>query len=266
VCGTWACIESENAEALFNNIVNEWRTKLTDYSPIEVITEEKSIDWDKMRDAVAQRFKRFPSQVPHISDAINQLKAGNNVLLVGPPGSGKSLFMGVLGDLLHAVYINMTNASNAGIENVIPILARTDIVLIDELDKANTRDLGIILQLADSTRQVVAITKANKSFLVRLKVPIVAAMNIAMNKRSQNYWKALIDRFIIIMLPRPTDEELKLFIADEADTEDEEIINTIVKYADTLSLRKIVMITKYVKTNRPTREQLINLLKKQVIN
>jgi MoxR-like ATPase len=266
VGGTWACIDSENAEALFNDIVNEWRTKLTDYSPIEVISEEKSIDWDKIRDTVAQRFKHFPSQVPHISDAINQLKAGNNVLLVGPPGSGKSLFMDVLGELLHAVYINMTNASNAGIENIIPILARTDIVLIDELDKANTRDLGIILQLADSTRQVVAITKANKSFLVRLKVPIVAAMNIAMNKRSQNYWKALIDRFIIIMLPRPTDEELKLFIADEADTEDEEIINTIVKYADTLSLRKIVMITKYVKTNRPTREQLINLLKKQVIN
>jgi len=266
VGGTWACIDSENAEALFNDIVNEWRTKLTDYSPIEVISEEKSIDWDKIRDTVAQRFKHFPSQVPHISDAINHLKAGNNVLLVGPPGSGKSLFMDVLGELLHAVYINMTNASNAGIENIIPILARTDIVLIDELDKANTRDLGIILQLADSTRQVVAITKANKSFLVRLKVPIVAAMNIAMNKRSQNYWKALIDRFIIIMLPRPTDEELKLFIADEADTEDEEIINTIVKYADTLSLRKIVMITKYVKTNRPTREQLINLLKKQVIN
>jgi len=197
VCGTWACIESENAEALFNNIVNEWRTKLSDYSPIEVISEEKSIDWDKMRDAVAQRFKHFPSQVPHISETINHLKAGNNVLLVGSPGSGKSLFMDILGELLHAVYINMTNASNAGIENVIPILARTDIVLIDELDKANTRDLGIILQLADSTRQVVAITKANKSFLVRLKVPIVAAMNIAMNKESRerflrNYPKKLL--------------------------------------------------------------------------
>jgi ABC-type microcin C transport system duplicated ATPase subunit YejF len=197
VCGTWACIESENAEALFNNIVNEWRTKLTDYSPIEIITEEKSIDWDKIRDAVAQRFKHFPSQVPHISEAINHLKAGNNVLLVGPPGSGKSLFMDILGELLHAVYINMANASNAGIENIIPMLASADVVLIDELDKANTRDLGIVLQLADSTRQVVAITKANKSFLVRLKVPIVAAMNIAMNKESRerflrNYPKELL--------------------------------------------------------------------------
>jgi MoxR-like ATPase len=265
VGGTWACIDLDNAEALFNDIVNEWRTKLTDYSPIEVISEEKSIDWDKMRDAVAQRFKRFPSQVPHISDAINQLKAGNNVLLVGPPGSGKSLFMDILGELLHAVYINMANASNAGIENIIPMLASADVVLIDELDKANTRDLGIVLQLADSTRQLVVITKANKSFMVRLKVPIVAAMNIAMNKRSQNYWKALMDRFIIIEIPRPTDEELKLFIADEADTEDEEIINTIMKYADALSLRKIVMIAKYVKTNRPTKEQLNNLLKIQFV-
>jgi len=265
VGGTWACIDLDNAEALFNNIVNEWRTKLSDYNTIEVISEEKSIDWDKVRDAVAQRFKHFPSQVPHISDAINHLKAGNNVLLVGPPGSGKSLFMDVLGELLYAVYINMTNASNAGIENIIPMLASADVVLIDELDKANTRDLGIILQLADSTRQLVVITKANKSFMVRLKVPIVAAMNIAMNKRSQNYWRALMDRFIIIEIPRPTDEELKLFIADEADTEDEEIINTIMKYADALSLRKIVMLARYVKVNRPTKEQLNNLLKIQFV-
>ena len=265
VGGTWACIDLDNAEALFNDIVNEWRTKLSDYSPIEVISEGKSIDWDKVRDAVAQRFKHFPSQVPHISNAINHLKAGNNVLLVGPPGSGKSLFMDAVSELLHAVYINMTNASNAGIENIIPMLASADVVLIDELDKANTRDLGIVLQLADSTRQLVVITKANKSFMVRLKVPIVAAMNIAMNKRSQNYWKALMDRFIIIEIPRPTDEELKLFIADEADTEDEEIINTIMKYADALSLRKIVMIAKYVKTNRPTKEQLNNLLKIQFV-
>jgi len=265
VGGTWACIDLDNAETLFNDIVNEWRTKLTDYSPIEVISEGKSIDWDKVRDAVAQRFKHFPSQVPHISDAINHLKADNNVLLVGPPGSGKSLFMDVLGEVLHAVYINMANASNAGIENIIPMLASADVVLIDELDKANTRDLGIVLQLADSTRQLVVITKANKSFMVRLKVPIVAAMNIAMNKRSQNYWKALMDRFIIIEIPRPTDEELKLFIADEADTEDEEIINTIMKYADALSLRKIVMIARYIKTNRPTREQLNSVLKTQFI-
>ena len=92
-----------------------------------------------------------------------------------------------------AVYINMTNASNAGIENVIPILARTGIVLIDELDKANTRDLGIILQLANLTRQMVAITKANKSFLVRLKVPIVAAMNKESRERFlRNYPKELL--------------------------------------------------------------------------
>jgi MoxR-like ATPase len=263
--GTWACLDSNDAESVFNNVLNEWRTKLSDYNPVEIISEEKSIDWEKVRDAVTQRFKHFPSQIPYVSDAINQLKAGNNVLLVGPPGSGKSLFMDVLGEVLTAVYINMANASNAGIENAIPMLATADVVLIDELDKANTRDLGIILQLADSTRQLVVITKANKSFMVRLKVPIVAAMNPATNKRAQNYWKALTDRFIVVEIPRPTDEELKLFIADTADTEDEEIINTIMKYADTLSLRKIVMIAKYIKTNRPTKEQLNNVLKTQFI-
>ena len=263
--GTWACLDSNDAESVFNNVLNEWRTKLSDYNPVEIISEEKSIDWEKVRDAVTQRFKHFPSQIPYVSDAINQLKAGNNVLLVGPPGSGKSLFMDVLGEVLTAVYINMADASNAGIENVIPMLATADVVLIDEVDKANTRDLGIILQLADSTRQLVVITKANKSFMVRLKVPIVAAMNPATNKRAQNYWKALTDRFIVVEIPRPTDEELKLFIADTADTEDEEIINTVMKYADTLSLRKIVMIAKYVKVNRPTKEQLNDILKAQVI-
>jgi MoxR-like ATPase len=265
VGGTWACLDSNDAESVFNNVLNEWRTKLSDYNPVEIISEEKSIDWEKVRDAVTQRFKHFPSQVPHVSEAINQLKAGNNVLLVGPPGSGKSLFMDVLGEVLTAVYINMANASNAGIENAIPMLATADVVLIDEVDKANTRDLGVILQLADSTRQLVVITKANKSFMVRLKVPIVAAMNPATNKRAQNYWKALTDRFIVVEIPRPTDEELKLFIADTADTEDEEIINTIMKYVDSLSLRKIVMIAKYIKTNRPTKEQLNNILKTQFI-
>jgi MoxR-like ATPase len=265
VGGTWACLDSNDAESLFNNVLNEWRTKLSDYNPVEIISEEKSIDWEKVRDAVTQRFKHFPSQIPYVSEAINQLKANNNVLLVGPPGSGKSLFMDVLGEVLTAVYINMTNASNAGIENAIPMLATADVVLIDEVDKANTRDLGIILQLADSTRQLVVITKANKSFMVRLKVPIVAAMNPATNKRAQNYWKALTDRFIVVEIPRPTDEELKLFIADTADTEDEEIINTVMKYADTLSLRKIVMIAKYIKINRPTKEQLNNILKTQFI-
>jgi MoxR-like ATPase len=263
--GTWACLDSNDAESLFNNVLNEWRTKLSDYNPVEIISEEKSIDWEKVRDAVTQRFKHFPSQIPYVSEAINQLKAGNNVLLVGPPGSGKSLFMDVLGEVLTAVYINMADASNAGIENAIPMLATADVVLIDEVDKANTRDLGIILQLADSTRQLVVITKANKSFMIRLKVPIVAAMNPATNKRAQNYWKALTDRFIVVEIPRPTDEELKLFIADTADTEDEEIINTVMKYADTLSLRKIVMIAKYIKTNRPTKEQLNNILKTQFI-
>jgi len=263
--GTWACLDSNDAESVFNNVLNEWRTKLSDYNPVEIISEEKSIDWEKVRDAVTQRFKHFPSQIPYVSEAISQLKAGNNVLLVGPPGSGKSLFMDVLGEVLTAVYINMANASNAGIENAIPMLATADVVLIDEVDKANTRDLGIILQLADSTRQLVVITKANKSFMVRLKVPIVAAMNPATNKRAQNYWKALTDRFIVVEIPRPTDEELKLFIADTADTEDEEIINTVMKYADTLSLRKIVMIAKYIKTNRPTKEQLNNVLKTQFI-
>jgi MoxR-like ATPase len=263
--GTWACLDSNDAESVFNNVLNEWRTKLSDYNPVEIISEEKNIDWEKVRDAVTQRFKHFPSQIPYVSEAISQLKANNNVLLVGPPGSGKSLFMDVLGEVLTAVYINMANASNAGIENAIPMLATADVVLIDELDKANTRDLGIILQLADSTRQLVVITKANKSFMVRLKVPIVAAMNPATNKRAQNYWKALTDRFIVVEIPRPTNEELKIFIADTADTEDEEIINTIMKYADTLSLRKIVMIAKYIKTNRPTKEQLNNVLKTQFI-
>jgi MoxR-like ATPase len=263
--GTWACLDSNDAESVFNNVLNEWRTKLSDYNPVEIISEEKSIDWEKVRDTVTQRFKHFPSQVPHVSEAINQLKAGNNVLLVGPPGSGKSLFMDVLGEVLTAVYINMANASNAGIENAIPMLATADVVLIDEVDKANTRDLGVILQLADSTRQLVVITKANKSFMVRLKVPIVAAMNPATNKRAQNYWKALTDRFIVVEIPRPTDEELKLFIADTADIEDEEIINTVMKYVDSLSLRKIVMIAKYIKTNRPTKEQLNNILKTQFI-
>jgi len=263
VGGTYACMDSNDAESVFNNVLNEWRTKLSDFNPIEIISEEKSIDWEKVRDTVTQRFKHFPSQVPHVSEAINQLKAGNNVLLVGPPGSGKSLFMDILGEILTAVYINMANASNAGIENVIPMLATADVVLVDELDKANTRDLGIILQLADSTRQLVAITKANKSFMVRLKVPIVAAMNPATNKRAQNYWKALTDRFIVVEIPRPTDEELKLFIADTADTEDEEIINTIMKYANVLSLRKIVMIARHVKNNRPDVLTLDNLLKQQ---
>lgn len=42
VGGTYACMDSNDAESVFNNVLNEWRTKLSDFNTIEIISEEKN--------------------------------------------------------------------------------------------------------------------------------------------------------------------------------------------------------------------------------
>ena len=153
--GTYACIElpSEEADKLFNSVLEEWRRE--DKDQVIIQPEDKHIDWDHVEQVVRDAFKRFPSQQPHIQVALDMLRARNNVLLIGPPGSGKSMFLDMLMSVLDTVYINMANTTNAGLENILPRLASADALLIDELDKANTRDLPLVLQLADATRGLV---------------------------------------------------------------------------------------------------------------
>ncbi len=262
--GTYACIElpSEEADKLFNSVLEEWRRE--DKDQVIIQPEDKHIDWDHVEQVVRDAFKRFPSQQPHIQVALDMLRARNNVLLIGPPGSGKSMFLDMLMSVLDTVYINMANTTNAGLENILPRLASADALLIDELDKANTRDLPLVLQLADATRGLVAITKANKTYLLRLSIPIVAAMNIATNKRAQNWWGALKDRFVVVQIPQATTEEVLLFFMDEANTENEELLNLIRKYAPSMSLRKIKQIANYVRQTKPTPETLEQIIKWQL--
>jgi hypothetical protein len=42
VGGTYARMDSNDAESVFNNVLNEWRTKLSDFNTIEIISEEKN--------------------------------------------------------------------------------------------------------------------------------------------------------------------------------------------------------------------------------
>ncbi len=129
--GTYACINlpSDEAEALFNSVVEKWRKE--EKEEVYIQSEDRHVDWEKIGDSLRERFKRFPSQLPYIQIALDMLKARNNTLLIGPPGSGKSMLMDILMELLDAVYVNMPNMTNAGLENILPRLASADVLLLD---------------------------------------------------------------------------------------------------------------------------------------
>ena len=111
---------------------------------------------------------------------------------------------------------------------------------------------------------MVAITKTNKTYFVRLSIPIVAAMNNAANKRAQNWWGALKDRFVVVQMPQATIEEVLLFFMDEANTEDKDILDLIRKYAPSMSLRKIKQLANYVRETKPSPADLEQIIKWQL--
>ena len=133
-----------------------------------------------------------------------------HVLLVGPPGSGKTEILLWLNRKLGAYFVNAEHASKVGLagdargKEVTPgalAEAHGSVMCIDELDKMSPKDQDALLQAMEEGRYTIIKGKHRETF--RAEVRVVAAAN-DMNKIS----RPLLDRFdFVFQLRTPTKEE-----------------------------------------------------------
>ncbi len=240
--GTYACCDCD-VEAIIGDAVKK-------AEGARFIEASVNTDWSEVREAALKRFKTTPSLKPVVEFIVNNLAAGNNVLMTGSPGSGKSYILDVMHEVVQdSVMINMFNATNAGIEDLIANLRSVNMLLIDELDKANVRDLGMILQLADAGRGKVVVVKSNKTLMIKGEFRILAASNYFRGKRSVA-WDALRDRFVVVDVPKPTVGEVTALFMDIADTEDPILVKLVQQLYDSISMRRLLYAAQYVRANR----------------
>jgi Holliday junction DNA helicase RuvB len=129
-----------------------------------------------------------------------------HILLVGPPGTAKSLILMEVERLSGSVFITGGSATKAGIREIL-LEKRPCFLIIDELDKISSPDdISVLLTLMESGRVIVAKHREHRE--VRLKTWVFAAANTTKNLPPE-----LLDRFQKFYL-KPYDEKtLKRVIA-----------------------------------------------------
>ena len=184
--------------------------------------------------------------VPSLGDAIDDLvinlEAGNHVVLLGGPGSGKTLILDAIAEVANnPLYVNMADASAAGIEDLVIEAQCIDYLLLDELDKARNVALSPLLQLLDHGGRL-KITKHGKAISLELPwLRVVAAAN-PFNPRvkSANWWGPLMDRLVPIEVPRPSIDDLINFMESITNTKMPTWVRQLIEnYLDKVTLRKV---------------------------
>jgi len=199
---------------------------------------------------------RVSSLIPSLGDVVDEvainLEAGNHVMLLGGPGSGKTLILDAIYEASsNPLYINMADASAAGIEDLVIETGCFDIILLDEVDKARNVALSPLLQLLDHGGRL-RVTKSGKTTVIETPwVRAVAAANpFNPRLRASNWWSPLMDRFVPIEVPQPSVDEIVTFMGKVANTEMPGWVRELVeKYIDAITLRKAEQSAKYISTS-----------------
>lgn len=97
-----------------------------------------------------------------------------HILLIGPPASGKSIALSEIGRLPRSRFALGGSSTKAGITQLLAE-QRPRYLIIDEIDKANSEDLSILLSLMESG--LVSITKGHRQEQIRIKTWVFAGSN-----------------------------------------------------------------------------------------
>ena len=195
--------------------------------------------------------KLVPSLGDAIDDLVINLEAGNHVVLLGGPGSGKTLILDAIAEIANnPLYVNMADASAAGIEDLVIEAQCIDYLLLDELDKAKNVALSPLLQLLDHGGRL-RVTKHGKAISLELPwLRVVAAANpFNPRLRSANWWGPLMDRLVPIEVPRPSVDDLINYMESVANTKMPTWVRQVIEnYLDKVTLRKVEQAARYIAT------------------
>ena len=122
-----------------------------------------------------------------------------HVLLVGPPASSKSMFLGELARLPFSRFTLGGGTSKAGLSDFL-LEFRPRYIIIDEIDKMAAADMSILLSLMETG--VVARLKKRMREIEKMKTWVFAAAN-----RDERIWPELKSRFFTVHLTEYSDAD-----------------------------------------------------------
>ena len=122
-----------------------------------------------------------------------------HILLVGSPGTSKTLFLLSLARLKGAVYVIGSRASKAGIARFI-YEHRPRFLIIDEIDKMRWEDQAVLLSLMETG--IVTVMLKTERFSIKVNTRVIGACNY-----EGKLDRALLDRFLVIRFREYRPEE-----------------------------------------------------------
>ena len=122
-----------------------------------------------------------------------------HVLMVGPPATAKSMFLGELARLPFSRYALGGSTRKGGLEDYL-LEFRLRYLIIDELDKVDMREMSVLLSLMESG--VVARLKKRMREVERMTTWVFGGAN-----RDKNIWPELKSRFFTIHLKEYSEVE-----------------------------------------------------------
>lgn len=190
--------------------------------------------------------------------SINSMKPVH-ILLIGPPGTAKSLMLMEIERLSGAVFVTAGTSTKAGIRDIL-LNYKPRFLIIDELDKlTNPDDISVLLTLMESQRVIVAKHKEYKEEY--MKTWVFASANTIRGLPPE-----LLDRFWKVYL-KPYDRETMVRVVKSCLMKHEGVQEELARYiaqkvADMgLSVRDAVRIARLAKTKEEVDKYLNVMVK-----